>query len=454
MLEGILTISKSDFYDFIRCPKIVALKAHRKSVTPPKPRISVNRRSQYEIGSIGEMATKAVFSDDDIGAFADNAGEFAIDDVDEEYDEEEILEDESYIPRAIEINLAKKGVVLDAEMKKILKETVDGLKNIKQYLTDEYGRIRILGHAESRNGILPGRIRPDFVAVSEKNKPVLIEVKNSVRPNSRPDVFQASFYNSIAQRNGLVLLEERVEDGKTSVLPRQIPDVSPETILVYPRLGTYEKITDTIRIDQRVSDSIWQAKMLGILGKMPHTDCGTFCPHHRYGVLPEDNIEPPVPLPLAYAEGLRENGRDLDIDYLSKFLAKTGLGRELRSSMSDFRYSEFRLRMVAESKPSLDIEKEKKDLERKREEYLSMFSAKTGISRNIIDRLSEVRHSIWKDERKIIKDMQDEISPWKKALGKDRFKKMNTSVKRYASSLYGLPENSYGYIKKSWKSWN
>src|SRR2546427_4874914 len=62
-----------------------------------------------------------------------------------------------------------------------------------------------------------------------------------------------------------------------------------ETLILYPRLHKWRKITDTVDIEQDDIEEIWGAKQLGIIGRWPAADCGSDCPHTRYGiVLPQD----------------------------------------------------------------------------------------------------------------------------------------------------------------------
>lgn len=458
-MKGIFTVSRSNFYDYFRCPKIISLKIHRDLIKPPplqKPKPKRNIR--YEIGTIGEVATKEVFSE--AGKEILEAGLGA----EEEYEEEEFEEREEVeiskqvyepppFPKILEVNLSQKGVQLDAQMKSILRDTLSGLKTIRKYLEDEYGEIRILGRAELKNGVLPCKIKPDFVAISDDNKkPLLIEVKNSSRINQKPDSFQASFYNSIAKNHGVLVLQERLEDEQNIVTPKLIENVLPETVLVYPRLGEFQKIVDTVQISQKIIDEIWQAKQLGLSGKTPHTDCDSSCPHHRLGELPEDNIEPAIPLPLIYAQGLREQGKNLDLDYLRGYLYKKPIGREFYDSLWEFRDVNFQIEMYKHRDPQKAKEK-RKSLELQKEKYLDLFSEKTGLSRTTIANLSANRENTWKHDKKIIKEMENELHPWQKILGKKKLMNLNQYIKGFTTKLYAIPDNSDVFIKRAWKQW-
>ena len=450
-MKGIFTISRHDFYDYFKCPKIISLKIHRDLIRPPPlPKPKPRRNIQYEIGTIGEETTKQVFSEsgDEI---LEEAGLGA----DEEFEEEEEFEisEEPSLPKKLEVNLSQKGVLLDTQMKNILRETLSGLKTIRKFLEDEYGEIKILGRAESKNGVLPGKIKPDFVGISnDMKKPLLIEVKNSSRINQKPDNFQASFYNSVAKNHGVLVLQERLEDEQNIITPKTIEDVLPETILVYPRLGEYQKITDTVQMSQEIIDEIWQAKQLGLMGKTPHTDCDSSCPHHRLGVLPEDNIEPAIPLPLIYAQGVREQGKNFDLDYLRGYLYKKPVGLEFYNTLWDFKHKNFQIDEFNYRDPAKAKQK-RESLEDNKEKFLDLFSEKTGLSRKTLENLSIRRENIWKNDKKIIKEMGNELDPWQKILGKKKFMGLNQTIKGFTTKIYGLPDNSEVFIKRSWKEW-
>ena len=418
-------------YDYLRCPKIVALKTNRDFVRPEPIKKKASRNIPYEIGTIGEMATREILS----------AG-------DEEFEGREEFKTkhrEERVPRLMELNLAQKGIQLDDYMKGILKETLDGLNSIKGYLEDEYGRIRVLGKAESRNGLLPGTIRPDFIAMSsEMKKPLLIEIKNTKTLYSKPDDFQASYYNSITQKFGVLLLEERVENGKSVIVPKSVHGALPETLIVYPRLKRYRVVSETVRITPKIVNGIWQAKQLGVLGKIPHTDCDAKCPHHRFGVLPEDNIEAAKPLALIFARALQEQSQDLNVHFMLDYWDKKGIRSELRQNMWEF--GQFAYLRHLKAKDPKQYVKTKRKVEQKREEYLDMFSEKAGLSRIAMTKLLGEKSHIWDQDTKIEKEMSDEIRPWKKMVGRENSKHLSSRVKRFTTGVYALPEKSDRFI--------
>ena len=130
-MKGIFTISRHDFYDYFKCPKIISLKIHRDLIRPPPlPKPKPRRNIPYEIGTIGEETTKQVFSES-----GDEILEEAGIGADEEEEEFEIS-DEPSLPKKLEVNLSQKGVLLDTQMKNILRETLSGLKTIRKILED------------------------------------------------------------------------------------------------------------------------------------------------------------------------------------------------------------------------------------------------------------------------------------------------------------------------------
>jgi len=469
MVYNIFTVSRSDVYDYLRCPKIVSIKTYRNLTKPkPVPKTKEERNLRYEIGTIGEVATQSVLSGK--GVFVegepsiDKIGEVSLEEG-EEYEEaldihgEEMFADEKpaeiITPQTIRLNLEQKGVQLDTQMTQILKDTIDGLVSIKKYLEDEYGEIKIVGRAESRNGLMPNKIRPDFVAISTDNKkPILIEVKNSAYVNERADHFQAAFYNSTVRNHGVIVLEERVEANSRTIVPKSIEDPISDTLLIYPRHGKYEKISDTIRLETDIVKEIWMAKQLGLLGKSPETDCGSSCPHHRYEELPEENMETAVPLPLIYAKGLVEQDVDLDLNYLRSYLYRKGIGSVISNSLFELGYAEFLLQHRMRNADL--IENEKRLIHNDKEKLLDIVSQKTGISRDLISKMMSdaASRTMWEGIGKIEKEMVNEIQPWKKILGNKRFETLKNSIKIHSSKLYPLPENSASFVKKSWNQWD
>lgn len=466
-MYNIFTASRYDVYDYLRCPKIVALKTYKNLKKPtPKKKINPNRNLKHEIGTIGELITQKTFSNEDfireIPSSNAESSEFDeldvdefetdVDEYDSEYDLESLVEKQA-LP-TIRVDLKRKGVLLDSQMNKILKNTIIGLGKIKSQLTEKYGKIEILGHGESRSGILPNKVRPDFIAISEDQKPVMIEVKNTSNVNMKSDHFQASFYNTIAKKYGVVVMEERTENGIKTIIPRSIDDRISETLLVYPRHGKFEKITDTTSLDKNLVKNIWIAKQLGLKGKTPKTDCDSKCPHHRHGDLPEDNLEPAIPLPLVIAEGLIEQGVDLDTDYLRRYLWRNGIGKIIDDGLYEIRHAEYLAKEGSYSQSK--VETRLKNLEKKKDTFLEEIVEKTGFSMQEISKITskEASRTHIKEQKKAEKEMKGVFEPWKKLLGAKSLKSLKNTAKGQSTRLYPIPKDSERFVKKSWKLWD
>lgn len=465
MTYNIFTISRSDVHDYLRCPKIVSIKTYRNLIKPkPVPKIKEERNLRYEIGTIGEIATQNVLSGKKVfvgsGYSAEEIGRVSREQ--EDYEDSDLSEGEAFVederseiitPQTIRLNVEQKGVQLDEQMAGILKATIEGLVNIRKYLEDEYGEIKIIGRAESKNGIMPNKIRPDFVALSTDKKPILIEVKNSANVNETADHFQATFYNSIVRKHGVVVLEERVEGNSRTIVPKLMRDTVSDTLLIYPRHGKYEKVSDTIKLESDMVKEIWMAKQLGLLGKSPETDCSSSCPHHKYEKLPEDNIQTAIPLPLIYAKGLVEQDVDLDLNYLSSYLHKSNIGSVISNSLFELKYAE--LMLSYRIRDSKIVENEKRLIHEDKEKLLDILSRKTGLNRDLLSKMtSGAVYTTWRNIDRLEKDMVNEIQPWKKMLGEKKFKILKNSIKVHSSKLYPLPENSSAFVKKSWNQWD
>lgn len=462
---SIFSVSRQDIYDYLRCPKIVSLKTYKNSKKlTPKPKVMPNRNIRQEIGTIGEVLTQRVFSDKTEKEVLLEY-EQGFDTKGEEYEEEidEISEPSSFISEElvkkqllppIKVDLENRGVELDSQMKEVLKDTITGLSKIKKYLQDQYGQVRIIGHGESRNGLLPNKIRPDFVAtVENQKKPILIEVKNTEVTNVKADHFQASFYNTIGREFGVTIIEERVESNFKTILPRTVTEKISETLLVYPRQGRFEKIVDDIKIDKKIVDDVWRAKQLGIKGQSPKTDCGSSCPHHRHGELPEGNLETAIPLPLIYSKGWIEQKKDLDIKYLKGFLWRKGIGEILDNGLFEIDQARFEVRMRTgdqeQRQKNFDI------LDKQKEKFLEDMSKKLGFSKDLLERITSRDFIYPNKENKILeKEMANELKPWKELLGDKKFKLLKNAAKGNATKLYPLPDKSENFVKKSWKEWD
>lgn len=412
---GIFTISREDIYDYFRCPKIVSIKAHRLLAPPEeKPnKIRVEPEvSASTIGKIGEAAVAAAFSP--AAAIVQGLGKL-----------------QEVITRQTEMTVSRLGVTLDNRIGEVVKETVNGITQVRQAITEEYGEVQVIGRGGCKNGPFPGEALPDFIAISPKLKqPVLIEAKNTIKA-SNSDRFQARFYNTVARETGVVVHEQRFEGSQIRLDPIAYHESIAETLLVYPRGSSYEKILDRIDMGKETIKDIWLAKQLGYCGKSPHTNCDSRCPHHRLGIeLPEGNMEVVTPMPLVYAKGLAESSFDMDTEYLHNYFMNSGLAT-----------GTFELWLRARNNTPL------------KKQFVEEVASKTCLPFDIVQRMVFPEMHTQKSE-KIAARMASAFEPWENIFGKERADKyFKNSARGQATRLYTLPNDSLDFINRSWKKW-
>ena len=327
--------------------------------------------------------------------------------------------------------LTRLGVVVDERLKKLVKETLEGLDVVKPLVEEEYGSLSIIGKGETRYGMAPTYGMPDYVAfASGKDKPILVEVKNTERLSSQ-DEFQASYYNTLQSTVGVVVTSKRIEEGETTIRPKVVLERDAETLIVYPRLGDHIPITDTLDMSNDLVRSIWEAKQLGLVGKMPERKCPEKCPHRRYDVeLPEGTLEVAKPVPLIFARGLVEAGTDLDFSYLRSFAWENAF------PLMD---ASFLLR------GEMDPTKEKR--------LIDLLSSRIEISENEARRL--VRRDFGKVPfpHEIRGGMASELEAWQKLVGTKGVEEFVQKSAGLATRIYTIPKGSEEMIRKSWHKW-
>jgi hypothetical protein len=414
----IYTISRQDVYDFGRCPKIVSIKSFKSS--HPQEKKPAARRAEPVIptsvvGKLGEMAVAAAFSSQTTSAAPSKVVESVV--------------------RETSSKLSDIGIVIDGEIKRLLDETANGLALVRASLVDEYGEIRVVGRGGCKNGIFPGEALPDLVATSPNlHHPILIEVKNSSIP-AATDRFQAGFYNTVARETGVIVHEQRIESGRLVLNPVAYHESITDTLLVYPRLGSYEKVSDHVDMSEIKIRQIWTAKQLGLLGRSPHTDCDSKCPHYRLKIeLPEGNIETATPLALTYAASAKEAGMDFDTHYLRNFFFKSGLAYGLFDWVFRARHSH--------------------DNQAKRQ-AIDLLASKTGMTRETVERMAFTIHTI-PNAKKILRGMAANIEQWEKMIGEKSVKDQSflSKTQSIATRIYALPDRSEDFIESSRKRWN
>lgn len=410
------TISREEVYDYFRCPKIVAIKAYRH-LYPPERKKEAPARAEPEVpasivGKIGEAAVAAAFSPEALAV-------------------ETIAKLKETVTQQTASTVSNMGVVIDENARRILDETVNGLADIRNFITEEFGDVQVIGRGKCKNGSFPGEALPDFVAVSPKYKqPILIEVKNRPKP-VKTDHFQATFYNTVAREAGVVVHEQRFESGRLNLVPVAYHQSIADTLLVYPRGGTYERITDQVSLKEDTLREVWLAKQLGFLGRSPHTDCGSKCPHHRLGIeLPEGNLEVAQPLPLIFAQRLTEIGADLNTNYLQHYFYKSGIGSDL-----------WLWTLKAEGDPRLKVE------------VIRQISSRMKVPEDVVERMAFGR-GMMPNPDKVLKEMVGDIEPWEKVLGKERMSGIGPTLQGLVTRIYSLPDRSEEFIRLARRKWD
>src|SRR6266480_3440495 len=401
--SSIFTVSREDVFDYKRCPKIVAIKTYRKTRTR-KERSEPNDSGiplPNIVGQIGEAAVRLAFS--------------GTDERDESVGECSLVHRKTEGKRIaqlilLRLNLIDRGMQMDLEL--LAEKTLDGLKEIRADIDRALGPLTIIGRGESRYGALPTCGYPDYVALTSNKKPVLIEVKNGVKVSPGKDEFQASFYNSLGKTAGVVVHELSLSDGGIRPNVQVHLEEDAETLVLYPRLNKWRRITDAVDIKSDDLEEIWAAKQLGILGRWPTTECGSDCPHTKYGiVLPEDSLDTVAkPLPLIFAKGAADLGVDYDFNFMRRYIPKI-----TPSAMNELWNLNYRLR----SAPRTSLES-----------FRTIMENRLGVGHDVSNKLlrwlsgvseGEPRVRTRIDQMKIEKEMAVYLEPWQQLLPKKLF---------------------------------
>jgi len=324
-------------------------------------------------------------------------------------------------------------VNFDDHLRSIALTSLRGMERIREKLAEEYGEVTIIGRGEGRHPDLAGAVLPDFIAFSVKKKePIIIEAKNASRQDLS-DRFQASYYNGIADRFGVYLLEERLEHGTPKISPRLIRGKA-ETVLIYPRIGVHSVVKERFVPDERMVKLVWKAKELGFKGLVPETDCQSKCAHLRLKMtLPEGDVEPAAPLPLIFSERIVESGFNLDTNYQVTYARKL-LPLDVRLALLLGRVSSNQVSKWKEwLLNSVGLDHEDADIALERDKYQDFLRSKP-------------------DAESVLESAKDGLKPWEQLL-KKRMKTSASVILGKATSLYSLPQESADFVKDSWKRW-
>jgi hypothetical protein len=420
---SLFTINRDDVYDYLRCPKIVAFKAMltmrnlNQPSTKPKsmvPRFELGKEPQT-IGRAAELAVETAFS---------------LKSVDKETAPEmqEASEIDQTLQRRLTTEISPQR--LTAYVRVLATDALKNAIKLRVGIEENYGNLRLLGRCESRNPLGPSKVQPDFVAFAEgTQRAILLESKGSVSKSKR-DQFQASYYNGIAGKFGVMLIKERTERGRHTIAPLVRFNQPAETLILYSRRGEFEKIKESILVDRKLAHEIWEAKQLGMKGKLPETDCGPTCPHNRFRVTAEeDTLEPAVPLPLVFARGY------YDLDYALDILYQTNLAYS--AMPSNVAEELFWGNLSSDSRNKLS----------------TWLVENLGLSPRLAVRFANQRTMQERpDAKKVIRTMASEIEPWK-MIFKKRFKISAPVNQGLATSFFALPRDSNRLIKAAWRRW-
>jgi hypothetical protein len=419
---SLYTLNREDFRDFEVCPKIVSIKAYRELHPPPRPAGPTVPRTpaQAMFGKAGEAAFEATFA-----TGKEPAGKPLDFEAERRRIEREILK-----------RLAAYRGWIDAAVRQIIEDTARGMLQVRKSYQEAYGNLDLLGRGESQNGIAPCTTRFDFVAIRSARTPVIVEVKNTAGHLKPADRFQASFYNSLSERYGVVIRSDSIESGNLVLRPTQVRDIGVETLLVDSREGTFEVIRERTDVSPSRVKAVWEAKQLGYLGKTVETECVSNCRHLRYlrdGSihLAESSLEPYPPLPLAYGRSMLESGVNPATIYYRRLLHNPPYVDVWR----EFHHSFY----LTHDKPA------------KRKEILEITADHLGLDPSVFDLLLSPggRTTV----KSLEKSIRTDLDNWSKLVGKKRTKTARTGGLGTAHRVYGLPIESERFVRDCDAEW-
>jgi hypothetical protein len=340
------------------------------------------------------------------------------------------------VPKHQTLNLithAVPEIKINEYLAQIAAQAVEGMDEIRKSLNAAYKEVAIVGRGEGRHPDLAGTARPDFIGLTKNGgPPIIVEAKDSAR-EAKSYKFQAMFYNGIAERFGVYVLQERLE-GETAKFSPRILKSSAETVLVYPRLATFSIVKEKYVPTEPVIREVWKAKQLGFSGRVPVNECRNTCPHNRLKVkLPEGDMEPLPPLPLIFSKGSIENGVDLDLEYQASYAwgllpsrVKLALLFTKRGSRELDALKSWLIRNLTISNEAADLVLDNA----KRESFLN--SKPTGGD--------------------LLKLMESEVEPWQ-AILKTKLQASGPCILARATAVYSLPKDSGRFVGDAWRRW-
>ena len=335
-----MTISWSEIYDYIRCPKIVSFKAaglKTRTITSRKPPAI----EPHVAGKIGEQVVEIFLQPLTSPEFDLDITEEAADIIEESGGSASLPE--SLIKR-MAMSLFRRRPDLKKKLLKRLEElrlpagneiirsmidqAIAGIQISALTLREKYGEMELLGHAEVKASVLPSYLRPDFIFKPRKSNAIMIvEVKNKAKITAQ-DRFQASFYASLGMLGGIAVREHITLEGP-SLAPMSILKPQTHCILLNVRTGFVEEVPAEIDV-MSLLRGIWEAKQLGLIGKQPDAELREYCRKCRWKKFCShfSSSGPPVaalndlakPVPLIIAKGLLDQGVNLNLLWWEKYI--------------------------------------------------------------------------------------------------------------------------------------
>lgn len=407
-----LTVAtRDDFYHYARCPKIVSIRSYLAVHETPKPRPSAPRAEpeieSHVLGKVGEAAVEEAFSGDWF----------------EDEDSADIAAFGKRVAFSVRRQLRRP---LTRAVSRLISDVGENVRQIKTQLREIYPSIRLVGRGECRLGLLPTEGRPDFVALTTGGRQVLIEVKTTGRPNAK-DRFQAEWYNHMARRGTLTIVENRQERYRASLAPMVVRSAETEIVIAYPRLGSFERVTTAVALTRDSYRLVWEAKQLGFRKRWPPTPCGLDCPHHDYGIaLKEDSLDPIPPLATIFGDGYLNLDGDLNQAYWNSYLDRA-IGGQLA-----------RLRREEAFAKQREAPTMRADFRRLMDE--------SGFPSEATWRALRSTERPWNS--KIRKSVTAELRPWKRLLGR-AFDGASSHAIGRVERVYALPKGSPAFVRGS-----
>ena len=475
------TINWQDFYDYLRCPKILSFECagvkSKKIVRRREPLIESNI-----VGDIGEKVTQKLLPRVTERFYEGKS-------VEEGFIKEKIHEVcTRIIPKVIRVNKERVRSSVISMLYEIAEGTVKGIVEVGKVIAEKYGVVELVGRGELKDPTLPSFSLPDFLfKVRGEDKYILLEVKNS-KTMKKEDEFQAKFYANLVLNGGLAIKENfHFEEGKASIIPLSSIQSKVDVFLLYPRLKVLKEVSIEKFDFKNHLLKIWEAKLLGFMGKQPEVEKRSYCRRcpwkeycSNYGNrdIPVSSLEEiPVPLHLLLAKSVIEVGYELDSLWLARYLSShisrlidsytddtfltypmfEEIYRELFSKiLSRYQQHDITYELLVKREVSKAL---KSSIE---EVIIELFSNSLNVDNDIVRSAlflikSSGRNELYaKVKRNLLKEFYDEVS----LTSKIHREKIDDFVERMLGELFSnvplsstLPKDSIKMISKSWRYW-